>query len=113
MIVRRLNECAEFLAGDHTRLSELLHPDRAPVKIGYSVAHGHLAPGADSKRHRLSSTEVYYFLAGRGMFHIGGHASPVEPGMGRLCITRYRTVGAEFRRFQIGILMPRRPGMEG
>jgi mannose-6-phosphate isomerase-like protein (cupin superfamily) len=81
VIVRRLNECEEFLAGDYTRLRELLHPDRAPVKLGYSLAHGHLEPGADSKRHRLSSTEVYYFLAGRGMFHVDGHASPVEPGM--------------------------------
>jgi hypothetical protein len=53
VIVRRLNECEEFLAGDHTHLRELLHPDRVPVKIGYSVAHGHLVPGADSKRHRL------------------------------------------------------------
>lgn len=81
MIVRRLNECEEFLARDHTHLRELLHPDRAPVKLGYSLAHGHLGPGANSKRHRLSSTEVYYFLAGRGMFHVDGHASVVEPGM--------------------------------
>jgi mannose-6-phosphate isomerase-like protein (cupin superfamily) len=81
VIVRRLNECEEFLAGDHTHLRELLHPDRVPVKIGYSVAHGHLVPGADSKRHRLSSAEVYYFLAGRGMFHTDGHSSPIESGM--------------------------------
>jgi mannose-6-phosphate isomerase-like protein (cupin superfamily) len=81
VIVRTLNECEEFLAGDHTRLRELLHPDRAPVKIGYSLAHGYLAPGADSKRHRLSSTEVYYFLAGRGVFHIDDHSSAIESGM--------------------------------
>jgi mannose-6-phosphate isomerase-like protein (cupin superfamily) len=81
VIVRTLNECKEFLAGDHTHLRELLHPDRAPVKVGYSLAHGHLAPGADSKRHRLSSSEVYYFVAGHGVFHIDGHSSPIESGM--------------------------------
>lgn len=81
MIVRRLNECEEFLAGDHTHLRELLHPDRAPVKVGYSLAHGHLSSGADSKRHRLSSAEVYYFLTGRGVFHIDDHSSLIEPGM--------------------------------
>jgi mannose-6-phosphate isomerase-like protein (cupin superfamily) len=81
VIVRRLNECEEFLAGDHTRLRELLHPARAPVKVGYSVAHGKLAPGAHSKRHRLSSSEVYYFLVGRGMCYIDDQMSPIEPGM--------------------------------
>ncbi|MDQ6735299.1 MAG: cupin domain-containing protein [Nitrospirota bacterium] len=81
MIVRRLNECEEFLAGDHTHLRELLHPARSPVKVGYSLAHGKLAPGAHSKRHRLSSSEVYYFLAGRGMFHIDGQSSLIEPDL--------------------------------
>jgi mannose-6-phosphate isomerase-like protein (cupin superfamily) len=37
--------------------------------------------GAGSKRHRLYSDEVYYFLAGRGMFHTDGHSSPIESGM--------------------------------
>lgn len=81
MIARKLNECEKFLAGDHTHLRELLHPARAPVKVGYSLAHGNLAPGAQSKRHRLSSSEVYYFLAGRGVFHIDRQSLPIEPGM--------------------------------
>jgi mannose-6-phosphate isomerase-like protein (cupin superfamily) len=81
VIVRKLNECQEFLAGDHTHLRELLHPARAPVKLSYSLAHGKLAPGAQSKRHRLSSSEVYYFLAGHGTFHIDGQTLSVEPGM--------------------------------
>jgi mannose-6-phosphate isomerase-like protein (cupin superfamily) len=81
VIVRRLNECEEFLAGDHTRLRELLHPARAPVNVGYSLAHGTLAPGAHSKRHRLSSSEVYYFLAGHGVFSIDDQTSTIGPGM--------------------------------
>ena len=81
MISKRLNECEEFLAGDHTRLRELLHPARASVHIGYSIAHGKIAPGAQSKRHRLSSSEAYYFLAGRGRFHIDGHETSIERDM--------------------------------
>lgn len=81
VIAKRLQECEEFLAGDYTHLRELLHPARAPVKVGYSLAHGTLAPRAHSKRHRLTSSEVYYFLAGRGMFHLDGEATSVEPGM--------------------------------
>lgn len=79
-MVRRLEDCQEFLAGDHTRLRELLHPDRMPFSIGYSLAHGTLAPGAASKRHRLTSSEIYYFLAGRGVFHIAEQSSHVEAG---------------------------------
>ena len=80
-MVRRLKDCEEFLAGDHTVLRELLHPRGAPVKIGYSLAHGTLAPCGRSKRHRLSSSEVYYFLTGRGTFHLDDRAIAIEPSM--------------------------------
>lgn len=80
MLVTRLDECEEFLAGDNTRLRELLHPVRAPVRIGYSLAHGRLDPGSRSKRHRLASTEVYYFLTGRGVFRVGEQSCVVTPG---------------------------------
>ena len=70
----------EFLAGDHTRLRELLHPAKQPLALGYSIAHGILAPGARSKRHRLTSSEVYYILAGRGRLTVDDVAVEVEPG---------------------------------
>ena len=70
----------EFLAGDHTRLRELLHPARLPLALGYSVAHGVLAPGARSKRHRLASSEVYYIIAGHGRLTVDGAVVTVEPG---------------------------------
>jgi mannose-6-phosphate isomerase-like protein (cupin superfamily) len=79
-MIRRLADCKEFLAGDHTNLRELLHPARAPVQIGYSLAHGTLEPGATSKRHRLAATEVYYFMSGEGVFHAGKQASTVQAG---------------------------------
>ena len=50
-------------------LRELLHPARASVRIGYSLAHGKLAPGETSKRHRLASSEVYYFLEAEVLLH--------------------------------------------
>jgi mannose-6-phosphate isomerase-like protein (cupin superfamily) len=80
MMITRVDDCKEFLAGDHTILRELLHPARGPVMIGYSLAHGRLEPGARSKRHRLTSSEVYYFLAGRGLFRSGSKTSIVEVG---------------------------------
>jgi mannose-6-phosphate isomerase-like protein (cupin superfamily) len=80
MEITRLHECPEFLAGDHTVLRELLHPARGVAKIGYSLAHGRLGRGGRSKRHRLASSEVYYFLAGRGLFRSEGRTSMVEAG---------------------------------
>jgi len=80
MLKRTLSECEEFLAGDHTVLRELLHPRKQPVRLGYSVAHGKLEPGRRSKWHVLQSSEVYYFIAGRGRFTIDGETCSVEAG---------------------------------
>lgn len=70
----------EFLAGDHTLLRELLHPAKQPIALGYSLAHGTLAPSARSKRHRLTSSEVYYIIAGRGRLTVDDSVIEVEAG---------------------------------
>jgi len=70
----------EFLAGDHTLLRELLHPGKQTLGLGYSMAYGTLAPGARSKWHRLTSSEVYYIIAGRGRMTIDGSVVEVKPG---------------------------------
>lgn len=70
----------EFLAGDHTVLRELLPPAKQPLALDYSLAHGTLAPGARSKRHRLTSSEVYYIIAGSGRLAVDGSVVSVEPG---------------------------------
>lgn len=80
MLKRTLADCEGFLAGDHTVLRELLHPAKQPVTLGYSLAHGRLAPGRRSKRHTLASSEVYYFIAGQGRFTIDHDVCPVEGG---------------------------------
>lgn len=70
----------EFLAGDRTRLREIFHPEKHQLKLGYSLAHGVLNPGQRSKRHILTSSEVYYFIAGQGRFTIDDRATTIEPG---------------------------------
>ena len=70
----------EFLAGDDTRLRELLHPAKHELSLGYSLAHGIIDPGRRSKWHRLVSSEVYYFLAGAGQFAIDAETCPIEAG---------------------------------
>ncbi len=80
MLVRKLNDCAEFLAGDSTRLRELLHPDKQPIELRYSLAHATLAVGETSQPHSLKTSEVYYILSGEGEMHIGEETQIVEPG---------------------------------
>jgi mannose-6-phosphate isomerase-like protein (cupin superfamily) len=75
-----LRQCPEFVAGDRTRLRELLHPAKASLALGYSVAHGFLDPGEQSLWHRLKSSEVYYFIAGRGVMKVEEESLAVEAG---------------------------------
>jgi mannose-6-phosphate isomerase-like protein (cupin superfamily) len=81
MLVRCLEDCPEFIAGDHTRLRELLHPDKQPSTIRYSLAHALLAPGESSTAHSLKNcSEVYYILSGRGLMSIDNEQCTVAPG---------------------------------
>ncbi len=80
MLKVRLTDRSEFPAGDDTILRELLHPAKHLVRIGYSVAHGRLAPGRRSKRHRLAGSEVYYFISGQGRMAIDDATVPIEEG---------------------------------
>jgi len=80
MLVQKLNACTEFIAGDSTRLRELLHPDKQPLELRYSLAHATLPVGETSQPHALKTSEVYYILSGHGEMHIEDETSLVEPG---------------------------------
>ncbi|MGB3295280.1 MAG: cupin domain-containing protein [Phormidesmis sp.] len=80
MLVRQLNDCEEFVAGDSTLLRELLHPDKQPLDLRYSLAHAQLPVGQTSDPHSLTTSEVYYILAGNGEMHIDGESQRVGPG---------------------------------
>ncbi len=80
MLVQKLSDCDEFLAGDSTRLRELLHPDKQPLELRYSLAHATLPVGETSQPHSLKTSEVYYILSGKGEMHIADETQLVEPG---------------------------------
>jgi mannose-6-phosphate isomerase-like protein (cupin superfamily) len=75
-----LKDCPEFIAGDRTKLRELLHPDKGDLEIDYSLAHAILEPGEISSLHRLTSSEVYYILSGHGRMEINGESREVKTG---------------------------------
>lgn len=80
MLIRKLSDCAEFTAGDGTLLRELLHPDKQPINLRYSLAHAIVPVGEVSTPHSLTTSEVYYLLEGQGEMHIDGEKQTVVPG---------------------------------
>ena len=80
MFIRNLKDCPEFTAGDHCRLRELLHPDKADLAVRYSLAHAVVAPAQTTWLHALRTTEVYYILSGEGTMRIDGETAAVRSG---------------------------------
>ena len=80
MLIRKLADCPEFAAGDQTRLRELLHPDKQPLELRYSLAHAVLPTGQTSLPHSLKTSEVYYVLSGIGEMHIDDEVQVIQPG---------------------------------
>ena len=80
MLIQKLLDCDEFVAGDNTLLRELLHPDKQAIALRYSLAHATLPVGKTSELHSLTTSEVYYILSGKGEMHIDSEVQIVVPG---------------------------------
>jgi mannose-6-phosphate isomerase-like protein (cupin superfamily) len=80
MLVKDVEGLTPIPVADYSHLRELLHPLRDDVDVRYSLAQALVRPGERSLRHRLATVEVYYFLAGRGIMHVGGEAGSVRRG---------------------------------
>jgi len=78
MLIADLHSCEVFLSGDKVTLRELLHPDKTPLKIRYSLAHAKVKAGEASRPHKLKTSEVYYILAGKGIMHIEDESTEVH-----------------------------------
>jgi len=80
MLVKDLAALAPIDAGDRSELREILHPARDDVGLRYSLAHALVRPGATTLRHRLTTSEVYYVLLGKGIMRIDDESKPVYTG---------------------------------
>ncbi|KKO18883.1 MAG: cupin domain-containing protein [Candidatus Brocadia sp.] len=80
MLIKDLQNCKAFVAGDNAVLRELLHPDKEEVKFRYSLAHAVVKQGETSHRHTLKHAEVYYILEGKGIMYIDHESVEVRPG---------------------------------
>ena len=81
MFVKDLQDCKEFIAGDNTILREILHPDKANLKLRCSLAYAVVKYGEASLPHKLkAASEVYYILEGEGIMYIEGESARVYSG---------------------------------
>ncbi len=80
MIIKDIPNLPEFLAGDDSRLRELLHPGKEPLSLRFGLARASVKPGEKTKAHRLMSAEVYDILRGRGIMHNGAEQEEVSEG---------------------------------
>jgi mannose-6-phosphate isomerase-like protein (cupin superfamily) len=80
MLINKLQNCPEFIAGDGSILRELLHPDKQDLALRYSLAHAIIPVGKTSIPHSLTTSEVYYIIQGKGEMNIDGETALVEPG---------------------------------
>lgn len=80
MFIKYLKDCEEFIAGDGSILRELLHPDKADLKLRYSLAYAKIKQEEVTRPHRLKTSEVYYILEGKGIMHIDDESQEVHPG---------------------------------
>jgi mannose-6-phosphate isomerase-like protein (cupin superfamily) len=79
MLIIDLKDREEFFSGDGAILREFLHPDKVELELGYSLARAVVEPGRSTLLHRLTVSEVYCVIEGKGLMEIEGEESPVGP----------------------------------
>lgn len=70
MSFKDLNEVESIHGNEGTIIRQLFHPHNTADGIRYSLAHFTLHKGEKSKKHKLKSSETYYFLKGNGVIHV-------------------------------------------
>ncbi len=79
MLIKDVNRCQQFVAGDKSLIREVLHPKNDGIKSGFSLAHATVQKGGKTVPHRLkNSVEVYYIIQGRGVMHIDDEAEEIR-----------------------------------
>jgi mannose-6-phosphate isomerase-like protein (cupin superfamily) len=78
MLIRHLDDCQEFTAGDLSRLREILNPEKQPIPTSYSLAWAQVCPGERTRAHRLACSEVYFIIHGRGRMYINNEENDVQ-----------------------------------
>ncbi|MFC1576886.1 cupin domain-containing protein [Candidatus Omnitrophota bacterium] len=80
MFIRKLQDRGEFISGDGAALREFLNPAKEKLDLRYSLAHAKVEPGRKTKLHKLTVSEVYYIIGGKGVMYIDNESEEVSAG---------------------------------
>ena len=80
MFKKDLKDCTEIIAGDNSILKEILNPEKEALQITYSLAYARVLPMETTLSHKLKSSEVYYFIKGKGEMFIDDEKEVVGSG---------------------------------
>lgn len=78
MKIITLDSCNEFIAGDKCFIREMFNPLKEKLDLNYSLAYARVKGGEKTQKHRLSASEVYYIISGRGFMHINDETAEVK-----------------------------------
>ena len=78
MSSRKNSEIKSIQGDEGTKIKQYFHPHNTLNGINYSIAQFTLEPGKKSNLHKISSSEIYYILEGRGMLKINEETYQLE-----------------------------------
>ncbi len=80
MFIRDIRRIKNIVSGDGATLIELFNPLKDDLALRYSFARAVIKPGQRTHPHRLKTSEIYYFLRGKGIMHVGQETAGVRAG---------------------------------
>ncbi len=78
MLLQRNSEIDSIQGNEGTKIKQYFHPRNTLNGINYSIAQFTLESEKKSKLHKISSSEIYYILEGKGVLKINNEAYKVE-----------------------------------
>ena len=78
MSLRKNSEIDSIQGNEGTKIKQYFHPHNTLNGINYSLAQFTLGPGKKSKLHKMSSSEIYYILAGSGTLYVNDEPHHLE-----------------------------------
>ena len=78
MLLRKNSEIRSIQGDEGTKIKQYFNPHNTLNGINYSIAQFTLKSGKKSKLHKMSSSEIYYILEGRGDLKVNNDTFQLE-----------------------------------
>ena len=78
MNIKNIEKIEAFSGQEGTKIKQIFSPENTSNVIRYSIAHCTINPGKTSKPHTMKTSEIYYILEGKGIFHLEAEKQEVK-----------------------------------